>query len=432
MKRIIAVVVGIVLGVGSVTSAQSNPIFVQLGQAKGALYKPDRGPAPRVAILIAHRAGNFMNHPGTRELSRRGFMVLGMNTRFENNEANVIFEDIALDVRASVEFLKRQPGITKIVLFAHSGGGATMTFYQAVAEKGPAASQGPGKIVQGDTQAMTGFPPADGLVLVDAHPGVSIGLLRGLDPMLVDENEPLKLDSSLDPRRPEVGFNPNGASKYTDEFKQKYHRAQSDRMNRLIDKAQTTSKQMAAGEHLYRDNDVFIVYRAGGGGLRARDPGIYDSTTQPRRLLKNDGSITTEVIATVRPPTTGAAPAAQPGLPFSSLRQSTVRSFLSTVAVRSTNSIDGIDWASTNNSVPNNLRNITVPVLVTAMGAHTFIRDNEVHFEMSASADKEFIVIDGATHNMEPFQPPGGAADRYSNVTKNFYDHVAKWINARF
>jgi hypothetical protein len=28
--------------------AQTNPIFLQLGQAKGALYKPDSGPAPQL------------------------------------------------------------------------------------------------------------------------------------------------------------------------------------------------------------------------------------------------------------------------------------------------------------------------------------------------------------------------------------------------
>src|SRR5262245_13872197 len=69
----------------AVANAQSNPVYVQLGPAKGALYKPDEGPAPRVGILIAHRSGNFMSHIGNRELARRGFMVLGLNTRFENN-----------------------------------------------------------------------------------------------------------------------------------------------------------------------------------------------------------------------------------------------------------------------------------------------------------------------------------------------------------
>jgi len=70
-----------------------------------------------------------------------------------------------------------------------------------------------------------------------------------------------------------------------------------------------------------------------------------------------------------------------------------LKSFLSANAVRATNSMDGIDWCSSNNSTPCAVRNITVPVLITTMGAHYFIRDNEIHFEMSASKDKDFIVV---------------------------------------
>jgi pimeloyl-ACP methyl ester carboxylesterase len=130
--------------------AQSNPTYVQFSPAavKGALYKPDTGPAPRVAVLITHRTGNFLSHIGTRELAKRGFLVLGLNPRFDNNEAAVTWEDIALDIRSGVEFLRKQPGITKVVLFGHSGGGPATTFYQAAAEKGPAYCQGPGKLVQ--------------------------------------------------------------------------------------------------------------------------------------------------------------------------------------------------------------------------------------------------------------------------------------------
>ena len=48
-------------------------------------------------------------------------MVLCMNTRFDNNESEVIFEEMALDVRAGINFLKQNqsgltPGINKVVL----------------------------------------------------------------------------------------------------------------------------------------------------------------------------------------------------------------------------------------------------------------------------------------------------------------------------
>jgi hypothetical protein len=51
---------------------------------------------------------------------------------------------------------------------------------------------------------------------------------------------------------------------------------------------------------------------------------------------------------------------------------------------------------------------------------------------MAASADKEFIVIEGATHNMTPCTPCEKTPGEYSNVTKNFFNHVASWIGKRF
>src|SRR5262245_16634812 len=76
-------------------SAQSNPRFVSLGGgAVGAVYTPDSGPAPHVAFISVHRTGNNMTAVPTTELSKRGFMVLGIATRFVNNEASVNWEDI--------------------------------------------------------------------------------------------------------------------------------------------------------------------------------------------------------------------------------------------------------------------------------------------------------------------------------------------------
>ena len=83
-----------------------------------------------------------------RELSRRGFLMLCMNSRFENNEPAVDFEQLPLDVKQGVQFLRKQPGISKVVLFAHSGGGPIMALYQAVAEKGTAYCKGENKLTQ--------------------------------------------------------------------------------------------------------------------------------------------------------------------------------------------------------------------------------------------------------------------------------------------
>src|SRR5438105_2165998 len=111
-------------------------------RAKAALYRPDAGPTPHVGVLVMHRTSNYLTHRACTELSRRGFLMLCMNTRYENNEALVDFEKLPLDVKTGVEILRRQAGITKVVLFAHSGGGPLMALYQAVAEEGPAFCKG--------------------------------------------------------------------------------------------------------------------------------------------------------------------------------------------------------------------------------------------------------------------------------------------------
>lgn len=143
-------------------------------------------------------------------------MVLCMNTRYEGNEEVVRFEQMMLDVKAGVAYLRKQPGITKVLLFAHSGGGPTMSFYEAVAENGVAFCQRPEKLVRcGDD--LAGLPPADGIVYADAHPGNPVNVVRGINPSVVNENDPpdKRVDRTLDPFSPANGFNPNGPSHYS-------------------------------------------------------------------------------------------------------------------------------------------------------------------------------------------------------------------------
>ena len=215
--RMIGTAVGLVLILGTTSAlAQSNPRYIQFrpSATKGALYVPDSGPAPTVAFLTIHRTSNFMNLIATRELANRGFMVLGMNPRSDNNEAIVNFENIALDIKQGVEFLRKQPGIGKVILIGFSGGGPSTTFYQATAEKGPSYCHGPNKLTQ-CSNALADLPPADGMLLLDAHPGNTVNSMRSLNPAVLDENDPSKLDASLDPFDPRNGFNPNGQSVYS-------------------------------------------------------------------------------------------------------------------------------------------------------------------------------------------------------------------------
>src|SRR6059036_2364125 len=129
--------------------AQSHPEYIPLGGGvKAVLYRPDSNPSPHVGVIIIHRTANYLQHQGCTQLSQRGFMVLCMNSRFDNNEALVNWELIDLDVKRGVDYLRNTQKISKVVLFGHSGGGPTTTYYQAVAEKGPSYCQGPNKLTQ--------------------------------------------------------------------------------------------------------------------------------------------------------------------------------------------------------------------------------------------------------------------------------------------
>jgi hypothetical protein len=94
--------------------------------------------------------------------------------------------------------------------------------------------------------------------------------------------------------------------------------------------------------------------------------------------------------------------------------------------------MDDIDWCSSNNSTPCALKSVTIPLLVTAMGGHYFVRDNEIHYEAAASKDKDFIVVEGATHGIQPCRACEKTPGQFGNATKNFFDYVSRWIRERY
>ncbi|MDB5761428.1 MAG: hypothetical protein JWQ21_423 [Herminiimonas sp.] len=417
-------------------AAAPPPQYVQFSPSatKGALYMPDPAAARRsgVGIVVMHRNSNFLSHISTQELPKRGITVLAMNPRCDNNEAACApWENNALDVKSGVDFLKKQPGITKVVLLGHSGGGPTMSFYQAVAEQGASFCQQPTKLIK-CSNSLTGLTPVDGIILMDAHPGNGVNAVRSLnpavtnDPAVLNQNQQPHVNDRLDPFSTYNGFNPDGSSNYSEDFKKRYFKGQSDRMNFLINEALAKLRVIEA-EGL--GDAPFIVPLGDNARLSAGDLSIHHSTVQPRKLLKNDGTIEARnPVQSVRV----SQLKAEDGKGFGATMFLTVKSFLSVRAIRSKDSMDSIDWCSSNNSTVCNLQSVTVPLLVTAMGAHYFIRDSEVFFDMAASRDKDFFVIEGATHGGTRCTACEKIPGQYSNATKNLFDLMQNWINARF
>src|SRR5262249_36966553 len=416
--------------------APPPPIFVQFSPSatKGALYYPSHAvyPHPHVGVIAMHRDSNYLSHISTKELPKRGFVVLGMNPRCDNNEAACApWEDNALDVKQGVNYLRSLPGITKVVLLGHSGGGPTMSFYQAVAEKGVGFRQNSTKLIQCSNN-LAGLLPADGIILMDAHPGNGINAVRSVNPAVTNDEQILRnnndpnIDRRLDPFRAENGYLPNSQTHYSGQFKQAVFKAQSDRMNTLI---KVALDRLADINETGAGDAPFCVPMADNARLADIDLSIHHSTAQPRKLIRNDGTAVTQIVDSVR--VANLTPDQAVG--FGATMFLTVKSFLSVRAVRSTTSMDGIDWCSSNNSTNCNLQQVSVPLLVTTMGGHYFIRDSEIFFDMAASRDKDFYVIEGATHGGTPCTACTAVTGvPYSNATKNLFDLMSTWINARF
>jgi hypothetical protein len=430
LRRVAALYIVITIAAGQAAWAQSRPIYLQFDPytVKGALYRPDSGDQPTIGVLLIHRVNNYLGHLAASELARRGFLVLAMNSRFDNNEASVLWEQIALDVKTGVEFLKRQGGVRTVVLFGHSGGAATLSFYQAVAEKGTAYCDAPGKLTVCGKE-LSNLPRADALILVDASIGNPAGLLRGLNPAVVTEGDPKAINPALDPFNPENGFNPAGST-YTAEFKQRYYEAQAARMNRLIAAASAQAIQLGSDRGPFPDDNVFFIVRAAGARLVDAETMAETATAKPRKLLRNNGTTVTQIVRSVRPATRPTP--AQNATFDGGARLLTLKSFLTANAIRSTNSMTGIDWCSSNNSTPCALGQIAVPLLVSAMGGNTGLRDNEWLYETAASRDKDFFVLEGATHNIDPCVECETRKGEFGNSVRNFFNYVRDWMNVRF
>jgi hypothetical protein len=425
IKTLLAIVLGLSLIFAVATSfAQSNIVYVALsGGAHGTLATP-AGAKSHVGIILTHRTANVLGSCGGWASS--GFMAFCLNFPWVNNEAAVMWEETARHVGSAVNFLKKQPGITKVVLVGPSGGGPSMTYYQAVAENGPSYCQGPNKLIQCSNN-LAGLIPADGIILNDAHPGNTINALRSFNGAVRTEHHPEALNARLDPFNPKNGYNPNGCSTYSKDFQNRYFKAQADRMNGLIDEALQKLRQIEASDDP-TDNAPFIIVRGDNARLLELDPSIHHSTVNPQKLLKNDGSIVKQIVESVRICQPGDA---EDNASFNDgTRFVTVRSFLGANAIRSTDSMDGIDACSSNNSTVCAVQRISVPILIVASGGHYFIRDGEIHYELSASADKDFIVTEGAAHTGPPCTPCETFPGQYANSAVNQMNYMVNWLNA--
>jgi hypothetical protein len=427
-----AALAGVLSASGSVL-AQSNPAYVKLGPVNAARFMPDKGPTPHIAFISAHRTGNTIGSSTCNELASRGFMAICFETRYRNDDFGVQWEKLPHDVKAVVDYARRQPGITRVILLGHSGGSPMMSLYQAIAEKGESFCESKELFTTCAREDYGKLTPADGLVFPDAHPGNPVQALRSLNPAIAIENGRKTVDASLDMFNPANGYNPEGASNYSQAFITRYYRAQSAKMNELIAKVQAAQARIAKGDYAYNDDDL-IQLPGGNAVIVHAAPKLAPdmiATKRPAKLMRNDGSLVTQIVTSVMvadedEDLAGGARS------FDGTAVHKLSTFMSSVAIRSRDSLLDIDYCSTINSTTCAVASIQAPQLFMAMGGYKFIRDHEIMYERSAARDKDFVVIEGALHGYNPCTRCETTPGQYRNSTKNTFDYIRDWTNARF
>ena len=107
---------------------QTKTTFVRLGPGvPGVLYEPvTPGEKSQIGIFVMQSGGDYLTHSSCTDMSKRGYRVLCANntTSKAGTSDDGSMDRMLLDAKLGVAYLRKYPGIRKVVLFGHSGGGA--------------------------------------------------------------------------------------------------------------------------------------------------------------------------------------------------------------------------------------------------------------------------------------------------------------------
>ena len=400
----------------------------------GILYVPET--KEKTAVLVMHSDEDYLDFDTGPELAKRGFVTLCANVMVKEG---LFFDqsDKMQAVKAAVQYLRNLDGVEKIVLMGHSGGATLMTAYQAIAENGVSVFQGPEKIYPHPDCGE--LPPADGVMLLDANWGNAAMQLFSLDPAVIDETSGRKLDPALNLFLPENGFDPKGSC-YSQDFICRFQKAQSARNNRLLEFARERMAAIQRGEGLYLDDEPMTIPGANQGfmnnKLYAQDVRLMAHTKKEHPLVHPDGSVTVQIVPSLRGPEN---PHCLTGSLQEGGRMMTVKNYLSSYAVRTEpdfgydeSRVWGIDWDSSYNCPPGNVKHIHVPLLVMGMTAGWEFLASETIYEMAASENKHIAFVEGATHKFHTAKHCEAYPGQYGDTMKTLHDYVAQWLHSTF
>lgn len=413
--------------------------FIKLGNGvPGVLYEPTTpGPKSEIGVFVMHASGDYTEFSACSELSRRGYRVLCANNSTSKSGAfdDGIIDQVLLEAKHGVSYLKAYPGVRKVVLFGHSGGATIMTAYQAIAENGVKVCQGVEKIHK-CPDSLAGLPAADGVVMADANWGQAEMTLFSIDPAVTRTDSGMSLDPALDMFNPANGFKPSGST-YSQAFIAKFQKAEGRRGAAVVKLAQDRLAAIEAGRGLYADDEPFTVpgasFMGGNNKLYSQDIRLLSHSRRPWTLVHADGSTMTQIIRSVRVPQNTRNLSAYMML---GALKTTVRNYLSSYAIRVTDdfgydedAISGVDWTSTYASPPGNVESVAAPLLTLGMTGNWEGLAAETIHDHAKSADKSIAFIEGANHIYLPCTKCEKTPGQFGDTVKTTYDYIDGWLS---
>jgi pimeloyl-ACP methyl ester carboxylesterase len=404
------------------SSVQQRPVHLyaaDFGKSRGILYTPAKGKS-RTVVIMAHPRADFSTHYSIPFWIDAGFAAFGFNTRYLNNDAMMLHENLLLDLAAGIRFLRDEEGFEKIVMLGNSGGGSLFAYYDAQARtaKGGRVAAPPG----GGPPDLNKFDlaTADGYIALAAHPGQGMVLMSCLDAAVVDESDPLASDPTLDMYDERNGFKtPPADSRYAPEFVERYRVAQRARCARIDAIARRHIEEAGHARAAMRATDfasssaesrTYIARRA----MAPRYMIVYRTQANPNYLdLSIDRS--ERAVGSIISPRPDLANYSAFGLG----RIVTPDAWLST-------------WSGLSSyaKMSSNLPKVTIPTLVVGANGDQdiFISDLQGEFDASGASDKTLEFIEGADH----FMRAGGAKAHLGDPRPRLMKVLTDWTRARF
>jgi pimeloyl-ACP methyl ester carboxylesterase len=377
-----------------------------------------------IAVVLMHSDSDYLDLAPAIQLARCGYTTLAANPPAGTTDQKLL----ALD--KCVRFVRELAGISKVILFGHSGGASLNSAYAAVAENGVGIFQTPDMLYKMPDLALA---PVDGFLVVDSNWGNGTMTLMSMDPCITDETGGRDLDLTYNIYDSANGYDPNG-SHYSDEFVKRYLKAQEDRMNAAVQRAVERLCAIEHGNGLYNDDEPFIVPGGSQIGpnnkLFPQDIRYLSRTQREHTLLHSDGSATTEIVRSLRLPMAGK-------LNCDTYRSSSVRSvktFLSNVSVVANGfgyddtHVYGLDFSRTYSNTPGNIAHVHMPTLFIGLtGGYESMAAEQI-FDLCPSDDKTLSYVEGATHNFTPNLGAEAFPGQFGDTNKTLCDHIDSWL----